>query len=108
MGYFYGVITSQGQTSFHRNVPNTYQITGCRFIYRHIASLSFNNIHFLVKPRDTGNQTQEKPQKKGKELKVLDPKSGQNLCMYSFHDFALTFKFKFGQGQHFSVLVPEL
>ncbi|KAL4229773.1 Protein diaphanous 1 [Mactra antiquata] len=34
-----------------------------------------------VKVKMTGDETQAKPQKKGKELKVLDPKSGQNLSI---------------------------
>jgi hypothetical protein len=35
-----------------------------------------------VKPKTTDETAEQKPAKKGKELKVLDPKSGQNLCEF--------------------------
>jgi len=35
-----------------------------------------------VKLKEPSEQTEAKPAKKGKELKILDPKTGQNLCKY--------------------------
>jgi hypothetical protein len=34
------------------------------------------------KPEGGGEGGEKKPAKKGKELKVLDPKAAQNLCTY--------------------------
>jgi hypothetical protein len=47
------------------------------FVVVHLTSV----VVLTEKILDSGENSEKKPAKKGKELRVLDPKSAQNLCM---------------------------